>query len=273
MAWKAPSTSIRKSWPHSKPALRATDLSHRDESEVAKSPVCSNPSVDGRLVIQENCRRVSEVRHSALPCYHDYFNFGVAWADEYEYHEHTVHGGSSPSSSDAGNRSVNPSYTVNAPCSTDAAGLMSRVESDFSKFGDYTGNFGPGGVPAATGVVAFGKGPLVEGGTVPISNVNLVGGSHAIPFNVSVTVATLFPTSFTFVTNPGHVLHPASITFSASDAGAGRINFSIQVSGNFASGYHWALYHAGGNDLENNIWNHFLHNVQAACGGRTPGPG
>jgi hypothetical protein len=80
-----------------------------------------------------------------------------------------------------------------------------------------------------------------------------------------VTVASVSATSFSFTTNPGHVLYPANISFSATNVGPGQINFSINVNGNFASFLTRAAYYAGGNNLEDNIWNHMLGNVQRAC--------
>jgi hypothetical protein len=71
---------------------------------------------------------------------------------------------------------------------------------------------------------------------------------------------------FTFETVPGHVLNPATISFTAKDIGSGNVNFSINVNGNFASYTAEARYYAGGNDLEDKIWNHLIDNVQQYCG-------
>lgn len=182
----------------------------------------------------------------------------------------------------SGTGQVNKSYPLKPQpvnCNTNAVGLMQQVESNFSQFGNYTGNFGPLGIPTATGVVTFGNGPVTQGAVIPISNVNFVpnplkrpGGFTPVAFNVSVTAASVSPSSFTFATNPGHVLYPATITFSASDVAPGQINFSIQVNGSFASSFDELLYYLGGNNLENNIWSNFVGNVQTACGGST-GPG
>jgi hypothetical protein len=52
----------------------------------------------------------------------------------------------------------------------------------------------------------------------------------------------------------------------------GQINFSIQVNGDFANIFYEGLYYLGRNNLESNIWNHFVGNVRAACGA-SEGPG
>lgn len=105
---------------------------------------------------------------------------------------------------------------------------------------------------------------------IGISNVNIPPHPNlpAISFNVSVTVQSVSTTSFTFVTNPGHVLDPATITFSGRDAGRGRIGFSINVNGEFASRLHQGMYYLGGDDLEDKIWNNLIDNVQRSCGSK-----
>ena len=110
-------------------------------------------------------------------------------------------------------------------------------------------------------------------GSIQISDVNR--GPDDLPmgtFNVSVTVTSVSTTSFTFATDSGHVLYPATITFSTSDASPGQINFLIQVNGDFAGPLQRLGYYMGGYNLENNIWNHFEQNVQAACAGKPTGP-
>jgi hypothetical protein len=71
----------------------------------------------------------------------------------------------------------------------------------------------------------------------------------------------------TFSTLPGgHLLYPASITFAASPAGSGSINFNIDLAGKFNGKTNAAKYYAGGALLENAQWNHFLGNVSSFCG-------
>ena len=91
-------------------------------------------------------------------------------------------------------------------------------------------------------------------------------------FDVSVTVSSVSTSGFTFTTDPGHVLYPATITFSANDAGSNQINFSIKVNGDFAGRLQQAGYYLGGSNLENNIWTHFEKNVKAMCAGKATGP-
>ena len=157
-------------------------------------------------------------------------------------------------------------YTREFDCNRSANDVFRTIRRDFSKFGNFVGNFGPGDL--GTAIVGFEKGPVRQGRTIGISNVNLPPSTNlpAISFNVSVTVQSVSTTGFTFVTNPGHVLHPATISFSARDTGSGRISFSINVRGNFAGTASWLMYKAGGNDLEDKIWNNFIDNVQRSCG-------
>jgi RHS repeat-associated protein len=172
---------------------------------------------------------------------------------------------------------VNKSYPMSSNCNTNAAGVMKNVESNFSQFGNYNGEFGPAGIPMASANVTFGTGsatPVTQGSSIPISLA--VDGGDDSPIgstaNVSVTVASVSQSSFTLNTNPGHVLYPASISFSAGDAGSGQINFMIQVNGDFSGWEAEVGYYAGGNNLEDNIWNNFEKNVQASCAGQAARP-
>ena len=70
--------------------------------------------------------------------------------------------------------------------------------------------------------------------------------------------------SFTLTTNPGHVLYPATITFTATDT-SGGIRFDITVDGQTASLLDSALFVIGGADLESKIWTHFQAQVAADC--------
>lgn len=84
-------------------------------------------------------------------------------------------------------------------------------------------------------------------------------------FNVAVTVTQVNPTSFTFATLPGHVLYPATISFTASASGTNYLTFTIIVSGNFANQEAEKGFYAAGSALEDKIWNHVLTQVQADC--------
>ena len=72
------------------------------------------------------------------------------------------------------------------------------------------------------------------------------------------------PASFT--TLPGHVLFPATISFSGTSPSAGHLSFAINVNGNFANLGAEIGYYAAGSNLENHIWNYVLQQVQADCG-------
>lgn len=171
-----------------------------------------------------------------------------------------------------GGGGVHKNFSGTFNCNTDAAGVINQLGSNFSQFANLVTNFGPAGIPAATGIVTFGNGPVTQGATIDISQTTLVMNPfnfsiYANTLNVSVTVASVSSTSFTFAANPGHVLYPASISFSAVDSGDGQVSFSVQVNGDFANAADEALYYAGGSNLENQIWNNLKNNVQKLCNG------
>jgi hypothetical protein len=147
---------------------------------------------------------------------------------------------------------------------------MKQLEADFSKFANFVGNFGPLGVAVNTAAVSFGSGPVTQGGSIPITDVNVIPNPFGYApvvqtINTSVTVQSVSTTSFTFSTDPGHVLQPAAISFTASDAANNQINFTINVNGQFAGPGVRVGYYAGVYDLENKIWNNLVKNIQALC--------
>ena len=72
--------------------------------------------------------------------------------------------------------------------------------------------------------------------------------------------------SMTFNTQPGgHLFYPGSISFAASPAQPGAINFNINLSGTFNGPTNAAKYYAGGALFEDAQWNHFLGQVAAFC--------
>ena len=72
--------------------------------------------------------------------------------------------------------------------------------------------------------------------------------------------------SMTFNTLPGgHLFYPGSITFAASPASQGSINFNIGLTGTFNGATNAAKYYAGGALFENAQWNHFLGQVKGFC--------
>jgi hypothetical protein len=158
------------------------------------------------------------------------------------------------------------------PATTTAQGLMTAITANFSQFGNYEGGFGPLGIPFAQASVKFGQVPVTSGATISITNVNHDDGfsPDGTPVFVqtiktSVVVDAVSATSFTFDTVSGHVLHPASITFSAVDTENGQVGFSIQVQGDFANSMDEWFYYLGGTSLEDNIWNNFVNNVKNFC--------
>lgn len=146
-------------------------------------------------------------------------------------------------------------YPLTTACSSTAGQVMGAVEGNFASFGNYSA--GPFSVtfspPAGMGV----------GSTIPISV-----GYFGFTQNMGVSVQSMSSQSMTFSTLPGgHLLYPASITFAASPAGPGSINFNINLAGNFNGATNAAKYYGGGALLENAQWNHFLGKVSSFCGG------
>jgi len=144
------------------------------------------------------------------------------------------------------------------------------MESNFSSFANYSGFFGPLGIPTAGAAVSF-SGTVALGSTITISDTNYIPDPTSITGfdiqqqTVAVQVTAVSANSFTFTTLPGHVLYPATISFSATTGANGQVGFSIAVNGNFSSLLSGLLYYVGGSNLENNIWNNVLSNVRADC--------
>jgi len=155
-----------------------------------------------------------------------------------------------------------------------AAQLILDIKNRFAAYANFSGWFGPRGYPASYAVIQFGTNSIVNGAVIPIDSIFVVatGGplptvpaGAMIPLHVSVTVIETSNASFKFSTDPGHVLHPATITFTALDLGQQTLYFHIDVSGDFANLLTNALFYLGGSDLESKIWNHFNTQVAAAC--------
>lgn len=146
---------------------------------------------------------------------------------------------------------VSKSYGTTIPCTSSASDVMNFVQSSFGTFGNYSRL---GGLES---VLFSPSGGLSVGSTIPIG-VETFG----IFQNLSVNVAAMNSQSMTFTTNPGHLLYPASITFSASPASSGSINFNINLGGTVASPLQFSL---GGSGFEDAQWNHFLGQVGNFC--------
>jgi RHS repeat-associated protein len=146
---------------------------------------------------------------------------------------------------------VSKHYGITIPCTSSAADVMNFVQTSFGTFGNYSRWAGEESVtfspPSGMGV----------GSTIPISV-----GTFGIFQTLSVNVASMNSQSMTFTTNPGHLLYPASITFSASPAAQGSINFNINLGGTIANRFEFYL---GGGNFEDAQWNHFLGQVGSYC--------
>jgi hypothetical protein len=152
---------------------------------------------------------------------------------------------------DTAANNVSKQYGLTTPCGSSASQVMGAVEGNFAQFGNYSRW---GGLESVTFSPPSGMGP---GSTIPIS-VSVFGFTQ----NLSVNVQSMNSQSMTFTTNPGHLLYPASITFAASPASPGSINFNINLGGTVASP---TQFYFGGSSFEDAQWNHFLGKVGGFC--------
>jgi len=139
----------------------------------------------------------------------------------------------------------------------DSSQVMQAVEGNFPRFGNFSRLGGSQTLTFTT------NGPLQAGSSVGI-NLRL---GFLYNYNTSVTVQSANAQSMTFTTVPGHMLYPAQISFSASQASSTAINFNIYLVGNFVNAQSRIGYYAGGSNFENAQWNHFLGQVSSFCQG------
>ena len=142
-------------------------------------------------------------------------------------------------------------YGLTTPCGSSASQVMGAVEGNFAQFGNHSRW---GGLESVTFSPPAGIG---SGSTIPI-NVGIAG----VSLSLSVTVQSMNSQGMTFTTNPGHMLYPASITFAASPASSGSINFNINLGGTIANPNQFRF---GGSNFEDAQWNHFLRMVKGFC--------
>jgi len=154
---------------------------------------------------------------------------------------------------------ISKSWQRTVPCTQGAQSLISDLTSDFASFAN---NPGPG--PSAQFLT---NGPIQQGGTVLIAaGASLTSNpNNSVPANLlAVTVSTVTPNSWTFVTNPAQHYFNGTITFMASDVPGGQVNFVVTANANYANTASWLLgplIKAG----ENSTWNNLLSNIQAHC--------
>ena len=113
----------------------------------------------------------------------------------------------------------------------------------------------------------FPPGAVSQGEQLDI-NVGLQAGGHTYGYtDVSVVVSSVSSSSLVFQSTPNHVLYPATVTFSASDAGNGTITFSTSVSAQTnGAGGSFEFYLGGGGAGEKATWNNLLNQVSKFCG-------
>ncbi len=150
---------------------------------------------------------------------------------------------------------VQSTFPKTFPCTMSASELMAAVEADFSRFANYSGK-GP-----SPGFAVFTPGPITLGQQVVID----IGARGIGGFSNYVTVTSQTSTSFTFTVSGNHFFVPGStVSFAAADVGNGYVNFTVSLSGNWAS-FGWrsmgSLIKAG----ESATWNNLENNLQQFC--------
>jgi hypothetical protein len=155
------------------------------------------------------------------------------------------------------------STTHTVTISTTTAGASIRYTTDGSTPIETAGTLYPGAVTvnstATLNAIAYESGYMDS----PVASATCT--IYSLIFHVAVTVSQLTSTSFTFTTLPGHVLYPATISFTASSPGAGLLSFTINVNGTFANKEAAEGYRAAGSAIEDNIWNNVLAQVKNDC--------
>jgi hypothetical protein len=138
---------------------------------------------------------------------------------------------------------------------------MNALESNFASFAN---NPAQG---ALSTFAVFTPGSVSPGRQLAI-NVGVQAFGHTFGYSdVSVTVQSMTANQLIFQSDPGHVLYPAKVSFSTSDAGNGSITFTTNVSG--ATNGIWGtlkFYPGGGRAGETSSWNNLLNNVGKFCG-------
>jgi RHS repeat-associated protein len=171
-----------------------------------------------------------------------------------------------------GNHELIPDVTVQRsfdrlfPCKQTASKTIKNLQGKFPANANW--KWGP------LHVTFLQRGPLSPGALIPIDGPigawasvegSSVGLVHAA--TSAVTVASVSSHSFTFATVPGmHPFDNGTVTFSASDAANGNINFGVGVNAAFATAFSQVAFnYLGGKALEASIWHNLINNVQGGC--------
>jgi hypothetical protein len=159
---------------------------------------------------------------------------------------------------------INKAYAWVGDCNRSANDAMRTIRRNFSRFGDFSEHVTGIGV----GFISFAPGAVTLGRVINISTGAIVSGSTPAVKgrNISVTVTAASTQRFTFTTNPGHVFYPGQISFSAQDNAAGKVAFSITLSGQLADRQATAAFYVGFGTFEDDSWHHFLGLVSRLCG-------
>jgi RHS repeat-associated protein len=143
-------------------------------------------------------------------------------------------------------------------CNRSAGEVMNAVENNFGQFASYEAPFGVGlafSPPSNSG----------RGSSIPIAVFAMYQGQY-VAYNTSVNVQSMDSGKLTFTTVPGHLLYPATISFSAKSAGNSQVRFAVDISGKFANLAARVGFRAGGTLYEDAVWNNLMRNVGTFCG-------
>jgi hypothetical protein len=134
---------------------------------------------------------------------------------------------------------------------------MRALENNFAFFANNNGDHT---------FAIFTPGPLSPGDTVQIAVGLKLLGQVVASTVVSVTVKSVTDSHLVFSSDPGHVLYPATVTFSAQDAGNGQVTFTTAVDAQTNGELGTIEFLTGGKAGETNTWNHLLEAINKLCG-------
>jgi hypothetical protein len=161
------------------------------------------------------------------------------------------------------NVSVQRSFSRGFPCNKSASGAIGNLEGNFPAAADW--QKGPLAVTfLQAGQLQPGSAIVIDG---PVGQGHWYSGMVPEMAKTSaVSVQSVGSNSFTFATIPGmHPFDNGTVSFSAADAGGGKINFSVDVNASFSSGFAQFAFGMGGGAMEASIWHNLISNVQAGC--------
>ncbi|MFB3922568.1 MAG: RHS repeat domain-containing protein [Terriglobia bacterium] len=152
---------------------------------------------------------------------------------------------------------VSKTWQDTFPCSESATDLMSDFKSNMARFADNSGPFFAAQFPTA---------PIVQGQSyLVIPGVSTRRGDFLPTGVLEVKVTSQTANSWTFTTNPQQHYINGTVTFMASDAGNGNVNFVVTANGNFTSFFNKYVLGSTIRAGEDSTWNNLLNNVKGRC--------